>query len=247
MNETLKTLNNLRSIHGNFSEKEITDNDMELIFNASLKAATGGCLQSYSIIDIDDKEIMKKVCGYKGSRTLIFLADVNRHSECGKFLGNKFPVPGFSYFMMAVSDAILAAQSAVIAAKSLGIESLINTGIQRSDQEDIYKTLKLPEKNCFPVTSVVFGYAAETPSFKKGRLTGKSIIHKNRYSLPDDQLVEEIINQYDNPENHLTLGDAWKEKYNHYLDFVYSEWFEEPVEGEVEQLQAFCKRSGFIG
>jgi len=247
MNKTLETIDNLRSIHGNFADREIVESNMDLIINASLKAATGGCLQSYSIIDIDDKELMEKICGYRGSRTLVFLADVNRHNSCGEYLGKKFPAPGFSYFMMAVSDAILAAQNAVVAARSLGIDSLVNTGIHRADQEELFRLLNLPEKNCFPLISVVFGYTDEEPSFTKGRLNGPAIVHKNRYALPNEQLIKKIIHEYDDPQKHLSLSDTWKEKYNHYLEYVYSEWFTEAVDDEEEQLQKYFQRSGFVG
>ena len=39
MNETLKTLHSLRSIHGNFTEQEITEEDLQAILAASVRAA----------------------------------------------------------------------------------------------------------------------------------------------------------------------------------------------------------------
>ena len=247
MNETLRTINSLRSIHGNFSEKEIGKENLQIILDSSIQAATGGCLQSYSIICIDDKDLMEKVCQYRGSRVLIYLVDVNRHTACGDYLGTKFPAPNTGFFMMAMADALLAAQNAVIAAKSLGIDSLINTGIHRTNQEETFQLLNLPEKYCFPAIAVVLGYPAEEPDFKKGRLKGAGIIHSNRYTEPDEKEIDEIIKKYDNQEIHLALNDSWKKKgYKHYLEHVYSDWFSEPEESEEEQLFAYLKKSGFL-
>jgi len=147
--------------------------------------------------------------------------------------------------MMAAADAFLAAQNAVISASSMGIDSLVNTGIHRTDQKLLYKLLNLPEKNCFPVTAVVFGYPTKEPSFKKGRLNGPAVIHKNQYKQPGKKLIEQIVQSYDEIENHLTLNNTWKEKYNHYLEHVYSEWFEEPENVEDEELLIYFKKSGF--
>ena len=59
MNETLNTIQNLRSIRS-FSEKEITDSDLNTILDSAVRAATAGMQQSYSIVVVEDKEIMKE-------------------------------------------------------------------------------------------------------------------------------------------------------------------------------------------
>lgn len=66
MNETLKTLYGLRSIHGKFSDKEVSDEDLNTIMNACVQAATASARQSYSIVVVEDKKVMKSL-GYVGS------------------------------------------------------------------------------------------------------------------------------------------------------------------------------------
>lgn len=59
MNETLRTLHSLRTIHGNFSQREITDQDLHTILEAAMRAANASARQSYSIIVLEDRETMK--------------------------------------------------------------------------------------------------------------------------------------------------------------------------------------------
>ena len=60
MNQTLETIQNLRSIHGNFSEHEISEQDLTTIIEASLRAANASARQGYSVIVVEDREKMKK-------------------------------------------------------------------------------------------------------------------------------------------------------------------------------------------
>ena len=78
MNETLNTLHSLRSIHGNFSDQEITDEDLRTILNASVRAANASARQSYSIVVVEDHDVMRQLCGYVGSKLLLFCVDYNR-------------------------------------------------------------------------------------------------------------------------------------------------------------------------
>ena len=52
MNETIKTIHSLRTIHGDFSDKKIPDSDFDAILDASVRAANASARQSYSIIVI---------------------------------------------------------------------------------------------------------------------------------------------------------------------------------------------------
>ena len=58
MNETLKTIHELRSIR-NFSDKEITDLDLKTILDAAVRAATAGMQQSYSIVVVEDEIVLE--------------------------------------------------------------------------------------------------------------------------------------------------------------------------------------------
>ena len=72
MNDTLQTLHSLRSIHGDFSDREITDEDLNLILRTSVRAANSSARQNYSIVVVTDREMMQQLCGYAGSKLLVY-------------------------------------------------------------------------------------------------------------------------------------------------------------------------------
>ena len=159
MNEVIKAIHSLRTIHGNFTEKEVTDDDLLTVIDACTRAANASARQSYSIIAVREKEVMKKLCGYAGSVGLVFCVDYNRIVDTAKYLNVSFEVNGMVDFITGSTDTILATQTAVIAAKSLGIDSILTNGIHRGDMKRVYKLLDLPENYCFPLIMAVFGYS----------------------------------------------------------------------------------------
>ena len=118
MNETLSTIHSLRSIHGNFTDQEIGDADMQTILDATVRAANASARQSYSIVVVDNREVMKKL-GYVGSSLLIFCVDYTRLIDQAEHLGYEFDIRGEVGFVTGSTDTIMAAQTAIIAARSL--------------------------------------------------------------------------------------------------------------------------------
>ena len=74
--EAVKHMTDRRSIR-NFIDKKIPDEDLKLILEAGLKAATGGNLQPYSIIVERDKEKNKALSKMCGGQPFIEHADTN--------------------------------------------------------------------------------------------------------------------------------------------------------------------------
>ena len=225
MNETLKTIHALRTIHGNFSPREIAAEDLKLIIKAGVRAANASARQSYSIIVVQERAMMKKLCGFEGNKALLFCVDYTRHLDMSAHLGHSFDAQGIVPFVTASTDTISAAQTAAIAAKSLGIDSLFTNGIHRGDMSRVYELLNLPQKTCFPLIMLVLGYAAQEPDSQKGRLSGPGVVHYGQYHRPTAEELDELVQQYDDPETHLALNYGWSEKgMAHYLDWFYGVW-----------------------
>jgi hypothetical protein len=151
-------------------------------------------------------------------------------------------------FVTASVNATLAVQTAVIAAKSLGIDSLITNGIHRGDMERVWKLLDLPQTYCFPLIAVVLGYPTSEPTHLKGRLDGPGVIHHEKYRRLTEAQLEEQVRQYDDPERHLALDEGWKAKgYEHFMDWWFKDWLRgaKPTEKETQMLR-LLKRSGFV-
>lgn len=251
MNETMKTINSLRSIHGNFSGKEISDADLDQILNACIRAANASARQSYSIIVLNDRNKMQNLFGYQGSKALIFSIDFTRIKTLAEYLGHAFDNDDIIGFITGTIDTILAVQTAVIAAKSLGIDSLITNGLHRMNLDKVYEILQLPESSCFPLISIVLGYPQQQPEFKRDRLDSKYLIHFNKYNLPSEKQIKEMINEYDDHSKHIGLIENWEELgFKHYLDWYYTKWAGEPVKtkiptGKILEFQERLIKCGF--
>ncbi len=222
MNETLNTIHGLRSIR-NFSEKKITDSDLNTILDAAVRAATAGMQQSYSIVVVEEKEILKEFF-YNANKALVFCVDHNRLVDTAKHLNQIYLVDRLEAFVTGSTDTLLAAQTAAIAAKALDIDSLFTNSIHRTNFR-IYEILNLPERYCFPLIALCLGYRLKEPNHKKGRLKNVGIIHYSKYQKLSTEKLDKIIKEYDNEENNLTFV-KWKEMgFKHYLDWYFTQYF----------------------
>jgi len=248
MNDTLKTIHSLRTIHGNFTSQEIMDEDMKLILNACVRAANASARQSYSIVVVEDGNLMKKLTGFTGSKALVFCVDYTRIIDVAEYLGHQFSSDGVIPFVTGSTDTILAAQTAAIAAKSLGIDSLFTNGIHRGNMTRVYELLDLPEKYCFPLIMLVLGYSEMEPSSLKGRLSGAGVVHYGKYHRVAEDELDVLVRQYDDPEKHLGLNNTWKQEgFEHYLDWFYSVWSRRSGKREGKsQMFEILGRIGFL-
>ena len=251
MNETLQTIHSLRTIHGDFSEQEISAADLNQILEATIRAANASARQSYSIIVLDDRTKMRELLSYQGSRAIIFCVDFTRILATARHLGHVFDNDDIIGFINGTIDTMLAAQTAVIAAKSLGIDSLVTNGLHRNNLDQVYKVLQLPETSCFPLITVVLGYPRQEPSFQKGRLRSEFVVHFGQYHLPTEEQLEQIVAEYDDHSRRIGLIDDWEQQgFQHYLDWFYTNWSGKPAAnriatGKVLEFQERLMKSGF--
>jgi nitroreductase len=246
-NETVKTIRKLRTIHGNFLDKPLPESALKTILQSSVRAANTSNMQNYSIVVVKDRELMKQVCTYQGSCMLLYCADYNRMKTLAAHLGYPFFPDNMEHFHLASVDAILAAQTAAVAARSLGIDYLITNGIHRGDMARVWKLLDLPVKHCFPLIAMVLGYPTEEPAFQKGRLDGPGVIHYGKYHTLTRDETEEMVRQYDDPGRHLALESTQAKQSARYLDWIFTQWWPAPKPTEEEtQILRFLKRSGFV-
>jgi len=258
MNDTLRTIHSLRSIHGDFSNREISSEDLGTILNACVRAATASFRQSYSVVVVEDRAVMKEFLPYEGSKALIFCVDYNRLMDTGKHLNHSFSdnEKGIIAFITGSIDALLVAQTAAIAAKSLGIDSLFTNSIHyRQDIDRIYKQLGLPEKHCFPLVALILGYPSKEPDHLKGRLK-KGVIHYNKYHNLSSEELDEIIEEYDELDNYSWLhqyeGTGKEQEFHHYLDWFYTVWLARSGKNfyyntkKLGEFHEILQRAGFL-
>jgi len=248
MNQTIETIKNLHSTR-KYSKQNIPDEQIEIILDAAVSAGNSGNRQVYSILVIDDEKLLKKYF-YGGNKALVFLIDFSRWVNLANHLKLDITssIDGLRGFTISSMDAMIAAQNAALAAKSLGIESLFTTSLHRGDFEEIYEKLNLPNKYCFPYLSLALGYSDESKSIHKGRVKN-GVIHYGKYKQMSPKELEDQIQEYDDDKNHLgfTSRENWeKAGFQHYLEFYFTKWSKSQPVDEIRSFYKVIADSGFL-
>lgn len=221
MNEILKALWMRKSVRV-FTEKEISAEDRENILYAALQAPSAGCQLLYTILDIKDqdkKEKLVQLCDNqpfiaKAKLVLVFCADCRKWLSFYKEAGLTPRDPGAGDLLLAVEDALIAAQNAVTAAESLGIGSCY-IGDVMENAEEMKELLQLP-KYVYPACMVVFGYPTEqqTERKKPERFSLSDIVCENTYQDKSSQEIRAMFAGRIGMQNYEKWMEAfWKRKY----------------------------------
>jgi nitroreductase len=248
-NPTLETIHRARTTHGNFTAQDIAEDVLQQIIGASVRAPGASNLQCYSIIVVRDRAKMQQLCGYAGSRALVYCLDYNRLQAEASHLGHTYQPGGVDTLVIGCINTSLAVQNATLAARSLGVDYLITNGVHRGDMERVWKILGLPESLCFPLVAVVLGYPSAEPAHRRGRLSGPGVVHEDKYHRLTTPELDALVQQHDDPGQHLALSDAWqKDGHKHYLDWLFTAWLgrNRPA-GDESQMTRLLKRAGFVG
>lgn len=199
-NETIKTILYRKSIRV-FEDKEIPAAEKEQILLAAASAPTAGNQQLYTILDITDQSLKNRLidtCDHQpfigqAKMVLIFCADCRKWYEAFKITGCEPRKPGVGDLLLAASDANIAAQTAVIAAESLGIGSCYIGDIMENYEEQ-RELLHLPEY-VFPAAMLVFGYPTkqQLEREKPQRAPLHRIVSQNTYPEMDTTYYEDLF------------------------------------------------------
>jgi FMN reductase (NADPH)/FMN reductase [NAD(P)H] len=179
-----------------FAPTPIADAEKTAILSATFRAPTAGNMMLYSIVDVADQALKDRLAVTcddqpfiaKAPWVLVFLADYQKwtdlfaHADVESLDGVEHHVaPGLGDLMMACSDALIAAQTAVLAAESFGIGSCYIGDVLENGEEHA-RLLDLPP-HTLPVAMVCFGRAAAhrppTPRYTD------HMVHTDRYRRLD--------------------------------------------------------------
>ena len=103
--------------------------------------------------------------------------------------------PGEGDLMLASCDALIAAQTSLIAAESLGIGSCYIGDIMENFEQ--HKLLFNLPQYTFPITMLCFEYPTEKSASRKltTRIAKKHILHKNIYQQTPDLILQQIFDE----------------------------------------------------
>ena len=197
MDQVMDVLMKRKSVRA-YEEREISAEVRAEILKATLRAPTAGNLILYSILDITDqatKDSLAVTCDdqpfiARAPMVWVFLADYQRWYDYFLASGVEelcaqrdltMQKPEEGDIFLACSDALIAAQNAVIAAESFGIGSCYIGDIM--ERYETHKELLNLPQYVFPICMLVFGYPTQqqkdrpyTPRFDE-----KFIVFENQY------------------------------------------------------------------
>lgn len=211
MNHTIELLSARKSVRA-YKQKEIKKKVKDAIFAATLRAPTAGNMMLYSIIEVKDqrvKEQLVKTCDNQpfiaqAPLVLLFLADYQRwfdyfqvsgvEQRCAK-KGVQMRQPKEGDLFLACCDALIAAQTAVIAAESFGIGSCYIGDIM--ENYETHKTLFELPRYVFPITLVCFGYPTRQQRERSltRRFDKKYILFEDRYRRLEKKAFEDMVRE----------------------------------------------------
>ncbi|MCZ7553733.1 MAG: nitroreductase family protein [Anaerolineales bacterium] len=196
MNSTLELLEKRRSIRL-YDPTPLTQAEKDAILHAAMRAPTAGAMMLYTIIEVNDplkKAALAESCDHQAfiaaaPYLLLFLADYQRWSDLYEAAGCAARAaelglpprnPAEGDLMLAFMDALIAAQTAVIAAESLGIGSCY-IGDIIENWETHQALFDLP-RYTFPAVLICFGRASRTPpGGPSPRFERRFIVHQDGY------------------------------------------------------------------
>lgn len=201
MNETIRMILSRRSERG-YTDQPVSGEEKEMIIRCAMRAPTAGNMMLYSILEVEpeQKERLVETCDNqpfiaKAPLVLIFLADLQRWYDyyelsdvsglCEKN-GTAFTPPAEADLMLASCDALIAAQTAALAAESLEIGSCYIGDIM--ENYEIHREMFNLPPWVFPVTMLCFGHSLRKKRAESTvpRFPRESIHFKGRYKRLDD-------------------------------------------------------------
>lgn len=210
MNEVLSVIKNRTSIR-KYDKKEIREEHLNEVLEGAMRAPTAGNMMFYSILaikDKDKKEILSKTCDNQpfiasAPVVLIFLADLQRQYDYYEASGVEeycrknnmdYTAPGKGDFLLGCSDALIAAQNAVITAEALGIGSCY-IGDVMENYEKHREILNLPDYT-FPICMLALGYYEEdAKKIIKPRFDKKYIVFDEEYKRLNREEFKEMYRE----------------------------------------------------
>lgn len=212
INQTLETIHKRTSLRL-YKDAPISDEDLQTILEATFRAPTAGNMMLYSILKIEDqatKKTLSKTCDNqpfiaRAPLVLVFLADYQRWFDYFRLSGvpdfcatsdRIWQGPDLGDLFIALDDALIAAQTAVVAAESLGIGTCYIGDIMEN-YEIHRELLDLPDY-VFPAALLTLGYYPDNyqPKFRD-RFAPEFIVHDEKYKRTDDEGLKRMFASFE--------------------------------------------------
>lgn len=188
INDTIAQLFQRRSVRV-FEPRPVEPAIRSLLLEAALQAPTAGNQTLYTILEITEPDLkadLAELCDHQpfiatAPLVLVFLADGRRWLGLYRAAGCMPRPQGPGDALLAMADAVIAAQNVVVAAHSLGLGSCY-IGDILENCEAVRKRLALPD-DVFPAAMLVIGWPTPQQQSRRKpvRFAAEGIVLENRY------------------------------------------------------------------
>ncbi|MFC2094885.1 nitroreductase family protein [Candidatus Bipolaricaulota bacterium] len=231
-NPTLDLLFGHRSIRS-FKPERVEDEKLDLILTAGTRAATPAEMQFYSLIVVDEPELVAKLDA-TAPVVIVACIDLHRHNRWMASRQAMALQGSTSELLFCFWDIAITLQNMAIAAECLGLGTL--TAVR-----EMHGLFDLPE-GVYPAAILALGYAAENPDLRP-RFPLEAVVHRNAYHVPSDKNIQDWYRSLDDkwdvwPREALErLGDSSCQNFAQVLSALLSR--------EVGWIEANLRDTGY--
>ena len=215
--DVIDLLHRHRSIR-KFTDEPIEDALVERIVSAGMASATSSNLQGATVIRVRNPETRSAIAELAGGQVyvetaaafMVWCADLHRSAVACELAGGDFHGGMTEHFIIAATDCAIAAQSAVVAAESVGLGICYIGGI-RNDPAKMTELLQLPEQ-VVPLFGLCLGWPDQDPALKP-RLPLSVTLKEETYVEDGDrdgiESYDEEMRAYYRERTNGKLDRAW--------------------------------------
>ena len=244
MNEVIRQLHERKSVRV-YEDRAIEAEVKTAILEAAIQAPSAGNMALYTILDITDPEMKRKLsvsCDNQpfiatAPMVLIFCADYRRWYDVFCAHVEEVRKPGMGDLFLAQADTLIAAQNAVVAAHSFGLGSCY-IGDITENYEYHRELLGLPQY-VVPAAMVCFGYPTQQQLSrpKPPRHAVTALVHENGYSMEKAAQMEQMLSLQQGKE-----GDELADYIRRFCKRKWNSEFSREMSRSCEEMvKAWCK------
>lgn len=197
--DIFSVINSHRSIR-KYQQEPVPRALVDEILAAGTRASSSGNMQTYSVIAVEDpavrrrlyQPLMEQSMVLDAPLVMVFCADFNRMRHWLRVSDAADGFDNYMSFMVAAIDAVLAAQTAVLAAEAKGL-GICYMGSTFANTHLVGQALGCP-RGVVPVIGFSLGWPDEEPA-ERARLPQDGVVHWDRYEDYSDERVKEIYRE----------------------------------------------------
>jgi FMN reductase (NADPH)/FMN reductase [NAD(P)H] len=174
------------------------------LLDAALRAPTAGNMMLYSIIEVEDRELKERLAVTCDNQpfiarapwVLVFLADYQRTMDCFASAGaapGSAVAPAEADLLLACCDALIAAQTLVVAAEAHGLGSCYIGDVM--ENWEVHRDLLALPRWTFPVTMLCLGWPTPAAASRRQppRFARRIVVQADRYRSVTGPDIEEMF------------------------------------------------------